>query len=68
MTIRRRDILLRVAVALALLALGLMTWSIFDPRPIPVIASMSLGQAMGTASFVSYLVVVIADLRGGRQS
>jgi hypothetical protein len=55
--------LLRGACVSALAALGLMTWSLFDPRPVPVIAAMSVGQALGTMSFVSFLYVVARDLR-----
>jgi hypothetical protein len=58
--------LLLAACLCALLALSLMTWSLFDPRPIPVIAAMSLGQALGTASFLAYLVVVVRDVRRPR--
>ncbi|HEY1697626.1 MAG TPA: hypothetical protein VGG39_35940 [Polyangiaceae bacterium] len=58
--------LLVAACLLGLAALLMMTWSLFDPRPIPVIAAMSVGQVLGTASFVTYLVVVVRDLRRGR--
>ncbi len=54
---------LRAACICALVALGLMTWSLFDPRPFPVIAAMSVGQAIGTISFVAYLYVIAKDLR-----
>jgi hypothetical protein len=59
---------LKVACVCALAALGLMSWSLFDPRPLPVIAAMSIGQALGTLSFVSFLVVVARDLRPLRSS
>jgi hypothetical protein len=52
-----------VACVLALGALGLMVWSLFDPRPLPVIAAMSIGQGLGTLSFASFLYVVVVDLR-----
>jgi hypothetical protein len=55
--------ILRVACMLALGALGLMAWSLLDPRPVPVIIAMSVGQGIGTLSFVAFLVVVAADLR-----
>ncbi|MGA7121018.1 MAG: hypothetical protein WBY94_13020 [Polyangiaceae bacterium] len=58
-----RSVLLRVACVLALGALALMVWSLFDPRPVPVIAAMSIGQGFGTLSFASFLYVVVADLR-----
>jgi hypothetical protein len=59
-TVRR---LLSAACLLALGALGLMVWSLFDPRPIPVIAAMSVGQVLGTLSLGSFVYVVLADLR-----
>ncbi len=55
--------LLRIAAAMALLALALMTWSLFDPRPPPVLIAMSVGQAIGTVSFAIYVFVVVGDLR-----
>jgi hypothetical protein len=51
------------ACILALSALGLIVWSLLDPRPIPVIVAMSVGQVLGTLSFVAFLVVVVGDLR-----
>jgi hypothetical protein len=57
---------LRVACALALVALGMFVWSLVDPRPIPVILAMSFGQVLGTLSFAAFLVVVVYDLRIGR--
>jgi hypothetical protein len=54
--------ILVAACLCALAALAMMAWSLFDPRPIPVIASMSVGQGLGTASFLAYLVVVVRDL------
>jgi hypothetical protein len=47
----------------ALVALGLMIWSLFDPRPIPVIVAMSVGQVLGTLSLLSFAYVVVADWR-----
>ncbi len=60
--------ILRAACWCALVALGLMTWSLFDPRPLPVIAAMSVGQVIGTASFVAFLYVVARDLRPFRKA
>jgi hypothetical protein len=59
--------LLRVAAALSLVALGLMMWSMFDPRPAPVLIGLSLGQVLGTASFAIYLSIVIWDVRRRRR-
>jgi hypothetical protein len=52
-----------LACALALVALGLIVWSLLDPRPIPVIVAMSVGQVIGTLSFAAFVVVVVGDLR-----
>jgi len=57
---------LRAACMLALFALGLFVWSLLDPRPIPVILAMSLGQVLGTISFAAFLLVVAYDLRRAR--
>jgi hypothetical protein len=53
--------LLRFAAILALVGLGFMVWSLLDPRPIPIMAAMSVGQGLGTVSFVIFLVVVLQD-------
>jgi hypothetical protein len=55
--------MLPVACVLALAALGLMVWSLLDPRPVPVIVAMSVGQVLGTLSFVAFLAAVASDLR-----
>ena len=52
-----------VACWCALGAVCLMTWSLVDPRPVPVVVAMSAGQALGTLSLVAFLTVVTADLR-----
>jgi hypothetical protein len=55
--------LLDAACVAALVALALMTWQLFDPRVWPVIIAMSIGQVLGTASFLAYGCVVVADYR-----
>jgi hypothetical protein len=55
--------LMTSACLLALVALSLVVWSLLDPRPIPVIVAMSVGQALGTVSFAAFLLVVAGDLR-----
>jgi hypothetical protein len=62
----RTSRVLVAACVLTLAALAMMVWSLFDPRPIPVVAAMSVGQVLGTLSLASFLYVVVADLRGGR--
>lgn len=54
--------LVRLACVLGLIALPLMVWSVVSPRVWPVLIALSLGQAIGTLSFVLYLVVVVRDL------
>jgi hypothetical protein len=63
MNARRHRHVITAACILALVALGLMVWSLFDPRPIPVIAAMSVGQLLGTLSFAAFLFVVFVELR-----
>lgn len=48
---------------LGLVGLALMSWSLFDQGWIPVMMAMSVGQGIGTLSFVLFLVIVIIDLR-----
>lgn len=55
--------LLVFACLLALVADGLMVWSLFDQGWIPVMMAMSVGQAVGTLSFGLFLLVVLIDLR-----
>jgi hypothetical protein len=57
---------LRVSAVLTLLGLAFMVWAIIDPRATPVMIAMSVGQGLGTAAFVIYLGVVLADLRRAR--
>jgi hypothetical protein len=58
--------LLRWAAMSALVALLLMVWGIFDPHPISLVIAMSVGQALGTASFAVFCFVVFFDLRRAR--
>jgi len=58
-----RSRLLVAACLLGLVGLALMTWSLFDQGWIPVMMAMSVGQGIGTLSFVLFLLVVIIDLR-----
>jgi hypothetical protein len=66
MTRRRSELALRVAAVLALFGLAAMVWSVLAPRPMPVVLAMSVGQALGTLSFLIFGVVVAADLRRRR--
>jgi peptidoglycan/LPS O-acetylase OafA/YrhL len=64
----KRDTAIRLACLLALVGLGLIVWSLLDPRPIPVILAMSVAQGVGTLSFVVFLWVVGLDLRAAQRS
>ena len=68
MATRRAHRVLVASCICALVALALMTWQLFDPRVFPVIVAMSVGQVLGTASFVAYLYVVIVDLRAHQRA
>lgn len=58
-----RSRLMVYACVLGLIGLALMSWSLFDQGWIPIMMAMSVGQGIGTLSFVLFLVVVIIDLR-----
>ena len=53
--------LVRAACVLALIALGLMCWSVLEPRPVPVVLAMSAGHVVGASAFACYLLAVILD-------
>jgi hypothetical protein len=63
LNVRYYDRALRVACVIALVALGLVVWSLLDERALPVVVAMSVGQVLGTLSLLIYLAVVLADLR-----
>jgi hypothetical protein len=57
--------LTHTACWLALVGLGVMSYSIISPRPLPVILAMSVGQGIGILAFLCYLLAVVIDV--GRQ-
>ena len=59
----RASRLIRVAAILALVALLLIVWGLFDRGITPVLISLSLGQLLGTLSFVLFLIAVARDVR-----
>lgn len=63
----RAEKVLRIACVCALVGLALMVWSVLDPSPMPVILGLSVGQGVGTLSFLLFLVVVAMDLRVKQQ-
>lgn len=58
--------LVTAACMLCLLGLAAMVWSVLDPAPIPVMFAMSVGQGLGTVSFLCYLAAILLDLRRRR--
>ena len=47
---------------LALVAIALMVWSVLDPRPLPVVVAMSVGQAIGTLSLLLYGIAALVTI------
>ena len=54
--------LVRVACYFAIVALPLIVWSIFDKTVWPLMAALTIGQGIGTLSFLLFVVVVVRDL------
>lgn len=52
-----------MACVFALVGLGLMSWSLFDPTPPPVLIALSIGQGLGLLSFLGFVLVVVRDYR-----
>ncbi len=60
--------LVLAACSLSLLALGLMSWSVLDPTPLPVMVVMSVGQVIGSLGLACYLAaVVVYQWRGSKR-
>lgn len=55
-------VLLSISCLLTLLGLLLCIWSLFDPRPIPVIVAMSAAQGVGMLAFLIFAFVIFSDL------
>jgi hypothetical protein len=60
-TIRR---LVLISTVATLLSLFLMVASILFPGPLLLVVAMSMGQALGVASLVLYLLAIALDLQG----
>ena len=66
--------LIRAACLLGLVALPLMVASVVFPNVWTVLIALSVGQAIGTLSFLLYLIAIARDLeivrrlRGARKS
>lgn len=68
MTTRRAHRVLQAACVFALIAIGLMTWSLLDPRPVPVMVAMSLGQVIGSLALAAFGLVIWADVRRAQRA
>ena len=55
----RVELLVRIACVTSLVSLALMSWSLLDPTPLPVMVSMSVGQAIGALALAFYLLAVL---------
>ena len=53
--------LLRLACIVALIALGVFATSIFYPRPLVVIFSMSVGHVIGMLAGALYVLAIVLD-------
>ncbi len=62
-SLKARTPIVRAAAVGAIISLLLMIWSLLDPRPMPVVVAMSVGQMIGTVSLGAFLVVLAKDLR-----
>lgn len=67
MTASRVQTTLRWSALLTAAGLALMLWSIFEPRALPVVLAMSVGQGLGTLAFGLFGWVVISDVRTARR-
>jgi multidrug transporter EmrE-like cation transporter len=53
---------LRIAAICTLVSLALMSWSLFQPTPMPVMVAMTVGQGIGMVAFGAYGWVVFRDI------
>jgi len=56
---RPREVFVRTACYLSIGSMLMMVWSVLDPRPLPVLMAMSVGQAGALLAFVMFLVAVL---------
>ena len=55
---------LRQRAVLPLLGVVFMIWSLIEPTPMPRMAAVTVGQALGTAAFAIYVFLAVRELRG----
>jgi hypothetical protein len=58
----RRETVLVMASVLTLVGLALMVFSVVQPRPLPVVVGLSIGQGLGALGFLLYALIVGFDL------
>jgi len=65
--LQKRSVLsvIRLACWVALVGLAVMVASILYPAPLPVIFAMSVGQVIGIAAFLCYLLSILMDVVRG---
>lgn len=63
MKILRSEPALRAAAALVLASLALMSVGVLVPKPLAVIAAMSIGQGLGILGVALFGFVVLRDIR-----
>lgn len=56
---RPREVFVRIACYLSMGSMLMMAWSVLDPRPLPVLMAMSVGQAGALLAFAMFLVAVL---------
>lgn len=65
---RSVDALTRTAAAAGSAALLIMIISVLYPKPLTVLLSMSVGQALGVVAFGCYLLAILVDVSRRRSS
>jgi len=50
------------SAVLPLLGVAFLLWSFIEPTPLPGMAAMTVGQALGTAAFAIYVYLVVREL------
>ena len=53
--------LITIACVFGLTSIAFTSWAVLDPRPLVVIAAMSIGQGIGILGVVAFLIIVLRD-------
>jgi hypothetical protein len=54
--------MLRAAAMLGILGAAVMAWSVLDPRPLPIVTSMTISPVLAGLAFLLYGLSIAADL------